>query len=73
MENFQHEDKMCLNASDVFPYCDECWENRNNEIELCDDCKKIAERYCDCCMTLYDTNEEANLIEGVCKKCREEQ
>ena len=70
---------MCLSAADVNPLCDECFEKTQNtkiingkeeEVKLCPSCEELMTRFCGCCDTVYDTKEEANLIDGVCKACR---
>jgi hypothetical protein len=64
---------MCLSAGDVNPLCDECFEKEQDagkDVELCSSCKELMTRYCWCCMTAYNTKEEAQIEEGACLKCR---
>jgi hypothetical protein len=56
------------------PLCETCQEKVDNgaqDSDLCSSCQEMLKRYCWCCFTLYDTPEEADIIEGVCKKCRD--
>jgi hypothetical protein len=72
---------MCSGAES--PYCEECeakeieWREKNHTAEhmpdtmLCEHCKEMLTRYCWACMNLYDTKEEAQIVDGACKTCRE--
>lgn len=52
--------------------CDECFARvrENPDAELCEECKKVAERMCFCCMTQSDEPVDDH---GLCINCRNEQ
>lgn len=69
---------MCLSADEVNPLCDECLGKLKEkgdsfkDEDMCPTCKEMMTRYCSCCMTTFDTAEEAKIVDGACAKCREE-
>ena len=65
---------MCLSADEVNPLCDECVARYkrlsvNRELEVCEECKKFLEHYCECCMT-YKKDEI--IKDGCCRQCSEQ-
>lgn len=67
---------MCLNADDVNPLCDECFAKYKagkliEDKDMCKECRDLMKRYCWCCMVEYEIEQEAGIIDGLCKKCRD--
>lgn len=46
-------------------------DNGAQDSDLFSSCQEMLKRYCWCCLTLYDTPEGADIIDGA-KKCRDE-
>jgi len=51
--------------------CDECFANvrENPDAALCDECKRVAEKMCFCCMT---ESEQPLNEDGLCQLCAEQ-
>jgi hypothetical protein len=70
-------DTMCLSADETNPLCDECFAKTKQaehpeDVVLCKECQKLLETQCGCCEVTYESKEEGGIVNGVCKKCREE-
>ncbi len=68
------ERKMCLNADELNPLCDECFAKEKSlgsnftDKDICTDCKSALKHFCWCCMISY---EDEIVEDGCCQKCRE--
>jgi hypothetical protein len=68
---------MCLSVDEVNPLCDECFVRDKEglietEADLCSSCQGIASRVCWCCFLEYDSAEDAQIMGGLCWRCRGE-
>lgn len=64
--------KMCLNADEVNPLCDECLTREKHlkdgeEFEPCEECKKHLKDFCWCCMC----HRPGEVEDGICRNCRD--
>lgn len=72
---------MCLSADEVNPLCDDCIaklkylpDNQTlTDEDLCDECRDLPKHYCFCCdMDQRYCQENLDIINGVCRSCRQE-
>ena len=67
---------MCLSADEVNPLCDECFakykaDRIRGDNDLCEPCRARMKRFCGCCFNEYESPEEAGIVDGLCRQCRE--
>lgn len=74
---------MCHHPFDIKPpLCNECWERLRNSNDsedydydfnkLCEKCKDRVQRWCGCCDTVYEVEDNADVRDWACKYCREQ-
>lgn len=68
---------MCLSADEVNPLCDECFAREKEglietDADMCPRCQGIASRVCLCCCQEHESAEDAQIIGGMCWRCRGE-